>query len=189
MKNYISLGGAGGCGIALYLRKLEQPAYPFDWLYCTQSFIINSFFDKSKFIDWNKRDSNNYGVYFNNTIEAAAIHDNLSNIDNIIIKYNRRFARLYLKLEDKKESLVFIRLMINTNNIAYTKYNDQIYEYKNNVDSLDDWIEFIRNLNHKYNRNNIYLILMDETINDAIKINNNIIRCPAYNWDIILSII
>ena len=44
---YISLGGAGGCGIAQYLKILNnnnQPTYPYDWIVSSQSFIINSFY-------------------------------------------------------------------------------------------------------------------------------------------------
>lgn len=37
----ISLGGAGGCKIAEYLRTKNQEAYPYDWIVSSQSFVIN----------------------------------------------------------------------------------------------------------------------------------------------------
>jgi hypothetical protein len=70
--NIISLGGIGGCDIAQALRELNQPAYPYDWIISTQSFVINSFdninnffifdekyvYDNQKLIMYNKKSSN-----------------------------------------------------------------------------------------------------------------------------------
>ena len=71
----ISLGGIGGCDLAQALRKLNQPAYPYDWLITTQSFIIKSFNDFNNFFVFHR-----YYVYNNNNLlvynkKAIMLHD------------------------------------------------------------------------------------------------------------------
>ena len=48
MVQFISFGGAGGCGIGIRLREIGFMAYPFDWMMCAQSFISNYFTKETK---------------------------------------------------------------------------------------------------------------------------------------------
>ena len=180
----ISLGGAGGCGIAMFLRTLNYKSYPYDWLYSTQSFIINSFFDKTLFIQRDKRDIDNHALFYDDKIvrvTASSIHDELHELDCIKSKYDRRFLRLYSDLQSN-DNIIFVRLLVK-NNIKHgiTEYNNIIYNYNETFDIIDEWIDFINKIKLKYNKYNIKLILIDHDDKNE-KINDNIYICGINGW-------
>jgi len=166
----ISLGGVGGSELSKILRTLNYPAYPYDWLVCNQSFVINSFCDITKFFNL---EDNSY-IYQTNkflhpTLGAVMLHGCNNYIlekQDIINKYNRRFQRLYSKLENT-ESILFVRLMDNIN-ININGYEDI---YIREEESINKWNLFLNMLINKYNKK-LYLLLI--TSDPTVTINNNI---------------
>ena len=167
----ISLGGVGGCQIAGILRKLNYLTYPYDWLICAQSFVIDSFLDINNFFTYNNTYVYDTTKLISPKFNAIMLHDfnnYLLEEKNIINKYNRRFERLYNSLENK-EPILFIRYIDNLSiPLIPEKYYNNIYirEYE----SINIWEEFINMLSIKYKKN-IYLLLI---ISDKELIYNNL---------------
>jgi len=169
----ISLGGVGGCQIAGILRNLNYPAYPYDWLICNQSFVINSFCDITNFFNF---EDNSYiyesTKFLDPTLGAIMLHDFNNYIlekRDIINKYNRRFQRLYSKLENT-DPILFIRSIDNLNiNLTPINYYDNIYIREE--ESINKWNLFLNMLINKYNKK-LYLLLI--TSDPTLTINNNL---------------
>ena len=124
----ISLGGVGGCQIAGILRKLNYLTYPYDWLICAQSFVIDSFLYINNFFTYNNTYVYDTTKLISPKFNAIMLHDfnnYLLEEKNIINKYNRRFERLYNSLENK-EPILFIRYIDNLS-IPLENMNQLIY--------------------------------------------------------------
>jgi hypothetical protein len=175
----ISLGGVGGCALAESLRNLNQPAYPYDWLITSKSFILRSFnnfdnffkfdnnyiYDKSKLLDVQKK--------------ALMLHDfedfNMEK-DKVILKYKRRFDRLNTSLTSH-DKILFVRIPDNLNE-TIDSYYDTIFIREE--ETLVEWEIFIDTIQNKYEtRAKILIItsneeLLKELLNNIF--NNVIVR-------------
>lgn len=168
----ISLGGIGGCELAKALRKLNQPAYPYDWLITTQTFVINSFNDINKFFIFDKE-----YVYDESKLlydkKAIMLHDFnnfLLQKEEVITKYKRRFERLNESLISN-EDILFVRIYDNLEEklIPLNYYNDILIR---DEEDIDLWNFFINSIQTKYKKIKLLIITNKETIN---KTYNNII--------------
>jgi Putative papain-like cysteine peptidase (DUF1796) len=113
----ISLGGVGGCQLATTLREHNYPAYPYDWLITTQSFIIDSFDNIDNFFIFD----NAYvckDIYLLDRHKRAIMLHDFTHFEtqkvSTIEKYTRRFHRLHEALTSGKK-ILFVRLMDNLN--------------------------------------------------------------------------
>lgn len=155
----ISLGGIGGCDLAKALRDLNQPAYPYDWLAATQTFVIDSFNDINNFFIFKE----NY-VYENDKLlvynkKALMLHDfkNFSlQKEEIISKYKRRFERLNETL-NADEDILFVRIYDNLQEELYPiTYNNVLIR---DEESIKEWEKFINIIKNKYNKKVKLLII------------------------------
>jgi hypothetical protein len=111
----ISLGGVGGCDLAQALRDLKQPAYPYDWLITTQSFIIDSFNDFNNFLNFDNNyihDTTKLLVHDKKAIMLHDFYDFDLQKEEVIAKYKRRFDRLNNCLQSE-EDILFVRICNN----------------------------------------------------------------------------
>jgi len=151
----ISLGGICGCELAKALRKLNQPAYPYDWLITTQSFVIRSFNNFKRFFNF---DDESYLYKHDKLIDenkkAIMLHD-FQNYDaeksGVVQKYKRRFERLNQALSGDDESILFVRICDNVEE-PLTPNN-----YYNNILTREKedywkWNEFIQTQETIYNK-------------------------------------
>jgi len=171
----ISLGGVGGCVLAQALRDLKQPAYPYDWLITTQSFIINSLNNFNNFFDFN----NNY-IYDKTKLlvhdkKAIMLHDFYDfdlQKEEVIAKYKRRFDRLNNCLQSK-EDILFVRIYDNLKEvlIPINYYDDLLIREEENIEK---WDQFIQSVKEKYNKK-IKLLIITSTEDICGKEYNNII--------------
>lgn len=211
----ISLGGAGGCGIRMKIEKIkDNPTFIYDWIVCSQDFIIKSFYDYSYFIKFDNNDMNmQYPYHYNDELEyidAVAIHSDFNLKNNYI--YKNRFEKLQETMKNNK--IVLIRLLIdedNPVNIFYSKNIDNIGFYSDNIenvsneikttysrtslnlhkDNLEKWCKFHKNIINHYNNKDIILILFSNLISsDNIEnINENIFLIQSYNWNLVNKIL
>ncbi|AVL94850.1 papain-like protein [Moumouvirus australiensis] len=137
MKNIVSLGI--GCGVAIYLEKLEmrQEAYPFDYIWCQNLKNLNHilsddfkiFLDKSYYIKINQDDPNRiHHKYYNNledNFNALFAHHNIFD-EKVYKSFERRIERFY-GLKNKNN--IFITFIIDYDNNS----NSIINEYYNTV--------------------------------------------------------
>jgi hypothetical protein len=211
----ISLGGAGGCGIRMKTKKIKNnPTFIYDWIVCSQDFIIKSFFDYSHFIKFDNNDMNmKYPYHYNDELEyidAIAIHADFN------LKNNYIFMNRFEKLQEtmKKNKIVLIRYLIDENNpvdIFYSKdinnigfYSDNIKNIPNEIkntysktslklyqDNIEKWCKFQKNIINHYNNKDIILILFSDLISgDSIEnIDENVFLIRAYNWKIVNKIL
>lgn len=196
----------------MYIKNYKNnPGSIYDWVVCSQNFIVNSFFNFENYIGFDPNDNklnirHPYHFDFNlNLIDAIAIHDNYGK--NLYHKYYTKFRRMHDNLCDDKNKFIFIRLLTEKDNIAnivYDKCHKQegfYYDetnlnllqksklikesttnsFKNQEDILDKWIEFMERINI-INKNCI-LILFSRSTNDINQITKNIFITQAYNWD------
>ena len=211
----ISLGGAGGCGIRMKIEKIkDNPTFIYDWIVCSQDFIIKSFYDYSYYIKFDNNDTNmQYPYHYNDELEyidVVAIHSDF-NLKNKNI-YKNRFEKLQKTMKNNK--IVLIRLLIDENNpvnIFYSKninnigfYSDNIENVSNEIkntysrtslnlhkDNLEKWCNFHKNIINHYNNKDIILILFSNLISgDNIEnINENIFLIKSYNWKLVNKIL
>jgi hypothetical protein len=156
----ISLGGIGGCDLAQALRDLNQPAYPYDWLITTQSFIINSFGEFDRFFEFDED-----CVYDNTKLlrrdkKAIMLHDFnhfASEKDRVVSKYKRRFERLNECLCGP-DDILFVRIYDNLREklLPNDYYNDILIRDEEDVEK---WEHFIRCVQIKYNKRVKLLII------------------------------
>jgi len=208
----ISLGGCGGCGIRMEIEKIKnQPSYPYDWIICSQNFVMNSFFDYTKFINFVKNNFNiSHPYHYNentNVVDGIAIHDKYGYIT--YEKYKKRFERLHETISNKSNKIVFIRLLTDSDNIAhviYSKinksmqgyyYDDYSYQLIPNqhiiqtlevIDSFKDqscqinkWIDFMTNITTHFDNKNCTLILISNYTDITSKVSDNI-YITRYDW-------
>ena len=159
----ISLGGVGGCQLATTLRMLNYPAYPYDWLITSQSFIIHSFDNIDHFFTFEHpyvyRDT--YLLDINK--RAIMLHDftdfESQKVDTIE-KYKRRFHRLHdTLLSDKK--ILFVRVLENINEQLYPlEFYDSIYVREEEDISL--WERFIQHVIDTYHCSCHLLLITNE---------------------------
>jgi len=171
----ISLGGIGGCELAQALRNLNQPAYPYDWLLTTQTFIINSFNNFNNFFIFDKTYIYDNTKLLSNDKKAIMLHD-FDNFDSqkeiVIEKYKRRFERLNECL-NSNEDILFVRIYDN----LQEKLNPN--DYYNNIlirdeEDVEKWSNFIKHIQIKYNKK-IELLLITNIENICSKTYNGII--------------
>jgi len=171
----ISLGGIGGCDLAHALRKLNQPAYPYDWLIKTQSFIIKSFNDFNNFFVFHR-----YYVYNNNNLlvynkKAIMLHDfnnYFAQKESVIAKYKRRFERLNEALHSN-EDILFVRIYDNLEEkLIPNNYYDNILI--RDEEDIQKWEDFINDIQSKYNKK-IKLLIITSKEDICSKTYNNII--------------
>lgn len=179
---FISLGGAGGCGIAQDLKKINtQATYPFDWTLCKQSFVLNCFTNiligsnpitttvlREHFIDFGKeeyyyRTATNIYVE-NKNRNVISLHDfgngfpyNSINILSMEGTYIRRLNRLRNVLEST-DPIVFIRRM-NHSFIGFGKKSPEHGSEEPNFDDYMLWFEFREQISKQYNKE-IYIVLL-----------------------------
>jgi hypothetical protein len=162
----ISLGGTGGCHINTVIRSEFNHYYncPYGWLYCSQSFIIDSFFESKNFFDFDNM-SLFYNIPNEKTIvlrhskkNAIMLHDfNGTTIDEIKNeieavnkKYNKRYERLTNAIKSD-EPILFIRKIDMEN-------SDRLNQYSYEKENISVWLNFIKSLNNK----NVRLLLLKE---------------------------
>ncbi len=172
----ISLGGIGGCELATALRVLNQPAYPYDWMITTQSFIVNSFHNFDNFFHFDEK-----YIYDNEKLlvsdkKAIMLHDfknfNLEK-QQVIDKYIRRFERLNKTLSGKDE-ILFVRIYDNINEalIPMDYYNHILIREEEDVQKWDDFIDHLKN---KYNKK-IKLLIITSNQEICSKHSNSILH-------------
>lgn len=164
--NIISLGGSGGCPLAYVLRELNQPTYPYNWLITTQSFVIDSFFDESKFFSFENKYVYNKTYLLDRNKKAIMLHDFKDfkkQSDAVIDKYKRRFDRVRTSLNDDKEVL-FVRLVDDVNGRTDTTgFYDKIFIRDD--EDVKKWEEFMNRINETYEKQmSLLLISSDDTI-------------------------
>lgn len=216
----ISLGGVGGCAIRGKIATIDKiknnRVYIYDWIVATQDFIINSFYDYSKYIKFDNNDMNIRHPYHYNDedgyIDAVAIHHKFN------IKNNSVFFKRYNNLQEtmKNNKIILIRDIIidknncaifhskNPNNIGF--FSDTLkstsldilnkYElktiFKSYKDDIEKWRKFHNNITNYYKNKDIILILFsyDVPFYDYMKnIDKNIFLVKAYNWKLVNKII
>lgn len=154
----LSIGGVGGCGIATALRKLNVPAYPYDWILSTQSFVISSFLNPDKFFVFDERFVHN-NIYLTNEDKSGVIlhdfHNFTAEKDKVIDRYKRRFERLKNLLENDKPILL-IRAMDNMTEILQPFYDPL---YKREEEDIKRWIVFRDDLEKRFNKEFNLLLL------------------------------
>jgi hypothetical protein len=159
----ISLGGVGGCQLATTLRMHNYPAYPYDWLITSQSFIIDSFDNIDNFFIFD-----NAYVYDNNYLldkykRAIMLHDftdfqrqKVSTIE----KYMRRFHRLHDVLISGKK-ILFVRVLENMNEpLQPLEFYNSIYMREEEDISL--WETFIQKIIDTYHCSCHLLLISNE---------------------------
>jgi hypothetical protein len=158
----ISLGGVGGCSLAQTMRRLKQPAYPFDWIISTQSFVIDSIVDKNNFLIFDEKFIyDKPHILIEKTKRAISLHD-FTNLNSqkkgVIDKYTRRFERMYNSFTE--ETVLFVRIMdvYNPEIIPGGWVLPDIFIQEN--ESIDLWKTFLENISKKYNKQ-FYLLLID----------------------------
>ena len=160
----VSLGE--DCACSSYLRKfnLQSASYPFDWLFGAplknklELLLSNfeGFLDKKDLVHLEKNPNcvNDYKneYYMNTENKIIFLHDfpiNMSFDEGhkfVFEKYQRRIKRLYEKIE-KSKKVLFVWLGKNQ-----SLENDKILEYQ-------------RKLTEKFNNENIYLLILENTPN------------------------
>lgn len=169
----ISLGGVGGCPLKDVLKKLNYPTYPYDWLFTTQSYIINNFNNFDKFFCFDTKYVYDNNKLLNENKTAIMLHD-FTNFDlekmMLLQKYKRRFERLNDALLCD-EDILFIRLYDNLEvDLVPLHYYDNIFVREK--EDIEKWNDFIKNLIIIYKKN-IKLLLIekknDAPIEDIIK--------------------
>lgn len=174
---FINIGGVGSCQVteALKILNKSQERYPYDWLICSQSFILDTFENiifkennnilnniRNHFFDFEDEKYIEGYNFFNKNKNAFSPHDihvnfpyNNINAKNILEKYHRRFLRLKEALENtSNEDILFIR---RTENEPYHIEWENLY--KNESENFVLWQDFINKLNEKYKKNIKLLIL------------------------------
>ena len=173
----ISLGGMGGCDLAVSLRYLHYAAHPYDWLITTQSFIMDTFFEFNRFFEFEEcyiftgddehnvnladpNDPTKTAVLYDPTKTAVMLHDfkylTLEK-EMVIQKYKRRFARLHSALENNS-NVLFVRLVPNPAHPSQS-YLDAIFIREE--DNFDKWNGFMKYLSEKFNKH-IYMLLITD---------------------------
>jgi hypothetical protein len=171
----ISLGGIGGCELAKALRNLNQPAYPYDWLITTQTFIINSFNDINNFFVFDEKYLYNNDKLLVHDKKAIILHD-FNNFflqkEVVIAKYKRRFERLNESL-NSNEDILFVRIYDNLqdNLVPNNYYNNILIRDEEDIQKWEFFINYIQN---KYNKK-IKLLIITNKENICSKTYNNII--------------
>lgn len=177
---FISLGGVGGCELAHACRKLNCPAYPYDWIISSQSFVLQSFLNISDFFNFDLAYVYQNTYLLTKNLSAIILHDftnfNLEK-DIVITKYKRRFNRLQQLMENEKP-ILFIRVMDNLkNDLNPLHFYDNIYSRES--ESIELWQTFIDTLISKFNKK-LYLLLItdnkDEIHNKFITKNNLFVK-------------
>jgi hypothetical protein len=171
----ISLGGIGGCDLVQALRNLNQPAYPYDWLITTQSFIINSFNDINNFFVFDEKylyNNKNLLVYDKKAIMLHDFDNFFLQKEEVINKYKRRFERLNDML-NSDEDILFVRIYDNLQeNLIPTNYYNNILI--RDEEDIQKWEIFINHIQSKYNKK-IKLLIITSKENICCKTYNNII--------------
>ena len=171
----ISLGGIGGCNLAIALRNLNQQTYPYDWLITTQTFIINSFNDINNFFVFDEKYVYNDEKLLVYDKKAIMLHD-FNNFflqkEEVITKYKRRFERLNDSL-NSNEDILFVRIYDNLQDKLepYDYYNDILIR---DEEDIQKWEFFINYIQIKYNKK-IKLLIITNKEDICSKTYNNII--------------
>ena len=159
----ISVGGVGGCQLASALRMHHYPAYPYDWLITSQSFIINSFDHMEHFFTFDDAYvyQNKYLLHKNKS--AIMLHD-FTNFEtqkmDTIEKYKRRFDRLHTALTSDKKILL-VRVLENMTEILYPlEFYDTIYVREE--EDLVLWEKFIQRIRDTYHCDCHLLLISNE---------------------------
>jgi hypothetical protein len=168
--NLVSIGGCGGCPVIQAINDVVggQAALPYDWLMTTQSFVIRSFLQQDTFIDFSNSNNVRDGTkMITNERDAMSIHDFSSHEQeksDVISKYKRRFDRLN-EIMESDEPVLLIRRTINEplSNINEWREKELIYAVN---DNFVLWANFRNKLSSTYNKPNIYILLMTESLEE-----------------------
>lgn len=170
----ISLGGVGGCDLAKALRNLNQLTYPYDWIISTQTFIIDSFNNINNFFKFNKKYVHNHKNLLVYNKKAVILHDfkkfSLEK-KQVIMKYKRRFIRLNESL-NSNDDILFVRIYDNLEENLSPDYNNILIR---DEEDIEKWDTFINNIQDKYNKKKIKLLIIYSKENIISKTYNNII--------------
>ena len=158
--NIISLGGIGGCDLAHALRNLNQPAYPYDWMITTQSFVINSFDNINNFFIFDEKyvyDSEKLIMYNKKAVMPHDFKNFTLQKQNTIAKYKRRFDRLNTTLNNN-EDILFVRIYDNPEEklIPLDYYNDILIR---DEEDISVWEKFINKLRNEYYKKITLLVI------------------------------
>lgn len=159
----ISLGGIGGCELANALRLHNYPAYPYDWLITSQSFVIDSFDNIDKFFIFDDAYVYQQNYLLDKDKRAIMLHD-FTNFENqkidTIEKYKRRFHRLHEALTSGKK-IVFVRVLENmTENLYPLEFYDAIYAREE--ENIELWDQFIQRVIDTYQCSCHLLLISNE---------------------------
>ena len=165
----VSIGGCGGCPIGEAIRYIsKEPSLPYDWLLTTQSFVMRSFLSQDTFIDFSDtKNVRNGTTMITKERDVMSIHDfknYYQERDTVISRYKRRFERLNT-IMCSDNPILLIRRTINTSlsNINEWREKDLLYVEK---DNFKLWVEFRNKLCSKYNKQNIYILLITESLEE-----------------------
>ena len=186
----ISLGGVGGCEWAKALRKFGQPSYPYDWLITTQSFILQTLFDRDAFFDFKEEFVYDTTKLIEKHKKAIMLHD----FDNfalqkqtVIDRYKRRFGRLNNALKEK-QTVLFVRVADNLVVPLSPRAYDNIFNREE--EDLQLWDDCMQRLNDKYQKRCILLYITDKESDGSLKnvIVRNTDKCAENLYNVITTV-
>lgn len=172
---FVNLGGLGGCRITDVLTQCEYriEAYPFDWNFTNQKFVIDTILSKGKnFFSFEDQYVINVKYLISPCFNAFTAHDfdgdwNLKK-KHVKDKYIRRLDRL-LSVIKSDEKLIFCREM--TEEIGYRNHSN-IFEcapmFNVISDSIIEWEKFMDTIKFfRKNETKILLFTVNENINSS----------------------
>jgi len=172
---FVNLGGLGGCRIADVLTQCEYrtEAYPFDWNFTNQKFVIDAILSNGKkFFSFEDQYVTNVKYLISPCFNALSVHDfdgdwHLKKV-YVKDKYIRRLDRL-LSVIKSDEKLIFCREM--TEEIGYRNHPDVLEcapMFNVISDSIIEWEKFMDTIKFfRKNETKILLFTVNENINSS----------------------
>jgi hypothetical protein len=188
----ISLGGVGGCNLAAALRRLDQPAYPYDWIYSNQSFVLRSFNDFNAFFTFDPKYVYDRTKLLDKDKGGILLHDFTDFCEHsnaVIERYKRRFARLKDALESRTP-ILFIRVGDDLKKpLSPLHYYDEIFVREE--ESICAYSELMTKLSALFNKKCSILYISSATNSDSPTYQNVIVKTvpDPHNHELLFSII
>jgi hypothetical protein len=185
-KNYNIIPIGDHCAISLIFKDLglRNKSYPFDWNSHTDVLYNTNIIYNIKIIDSLKLDNISHiteeyigdalvNINKINTKTNINFPHELGNSDEIIKKYERRFERLYLDLNNKTNLFILLTRYFYIDENNFEEIRKILFKFNN-----DNKILFISGTNHIYFEEKKY----DNVIFKHI--NYDISKCYAYDYDV-----
>jgi len=165
--DYDCIVGVGNkCPTVMILKKLGiyKDSYPFDYIPSTPQLILKYLHDHSNFLPEKNKTISNDGIWFGH----FSLDD--ANYDNTKQTFNKRFERLFNKLQNKKKILFIYSSEADI-------YNELGNRYSNNYKILCEIKEYIR-YKYAYDDFTIVAIHTNKTYKNDKNIMNYNINVP-----------